>query len=63
MKFKDFLASYFDLLFWWIHVNLIFAVQASEKTDNVWYAVLQSKYRSGVYMRCTQIVLCIVQVV
>ena len=63
MKFKDFLAGYFDLFSWQIHFNLIFAMQVSEKNDIVWHAILQSKYRNGMHMGYTQIVLYIVWVV
>ena len=59
MKYKDFLTGYFDLFFWWIYFNLIFAMQVSEKNDIEWYAILQRKYRNGVY-GASQIVLYIV---
>ena len=60
-KFKDFLLGYFDLFSWWIHFNLIFAMQVSEKNDTVWYAC---RVNTAVQdMGCTQIVLYIVWVV
>ena len=63
VKFKDLLPGFFDSFSWWIHFNLIFAMQVSEKNNIIWNVIIQSNQCNGEHMGCTWIVLYIIWVV